>query len=267
VKAPPPPRDEADLLARAEALAGRTVGELAARAGRPVPADPRRGKGLAGELVERALGARGGSAAGPDLPALGVEIKTLPLRPDGRVVESTYVCTAPLDRLERESWASSAVRAKLARVLFVPVERRDDLPPGAARVGAAWLWSPSAEQEAALREDWERVREAYARGGPDAVHGRLGVALQVRPKAAHGGVRAVTFDEEGAPVRALPRGFYLRARFTESLVRATFARQAHARETLLRAEPLGGPDGAEPRPSATGADAGSGARRAGGERP
>jgi DNA mismatch repair protein MutH len=214
------PADEAELLARAQTLAGLTVGELAARAGRSLPGDARRGKGVAGELIERALGARGGAASGPDLPEIGVEIKTLPLRPDARVVESTYVCTAPLHRLAEESWPTSAVRTKLERVLFVPVERGAGLPLARARIGAAWLWSPSAEQEAVLREDWEMLRETYVRSGPEAVHGRLGLALQIRPKASHGRVRTLAFDAEGAPVHALPRGFYLRARFTEAIVRA-----------------------------------------------
>lgn len=81
-----PPRDEAELLARARALRGR-----------PVEPSGLHRKGKTGELVERALGAHGGSTATWDFPDLGVELKTIPV--DARTAmprESTFVCTVSL---------------------------------------------------------------------------------------------------------------------------------------------------------------------------
>jgi DNA mismatch repair protein MutH len=217
------PRSEAELLDRARALAGRTVAELADACGRALPADPRRAKGFVGGLVEQALAvAPTPGAAGPDLPALGIEVKTIPLDVSGRPRESTFVCTLPLGRLERERWETSAVRTKLARVLWVPIETRAEVAWTARRVGAAWLWSPDGRDEATLRTDWEGAQALVARGGVDALDARRGVALQVRPKARDGRARVRAPGEDEAPTATMPRGFYLRASFTAAIVRACY---------------------------------------------
>lgn len=174
-------------------------------------------KGVAGETIERSLGVRGGNRAGPDLATLGIEIKTIPLRADGRPSESTFVCAAPLACFEEE-WEASPPRVKLGRVLFVPIECASSRPLAERRIGAAWLWSPSRDEDELLRRDWETLRDTVLAHGIDSLHARLGRALQVRPKAAHGAVRARTRDVDGVPTRAQPRGFYLRASFTATLV-------------------------------------------------
>jgi DNA mismatch repair protein MutH len=47
---------------------------------------------------------------------------------------------------------------------------------------------------------------------------RVGRWLQARPNAAHAGKRTRAYGEEGEPMLALPRGLYLRARFTGALL-------------------------------------------------
>ena len=69
-----PPSTLAELLVRARALAGQTIGELGHDLGCQVPVDQRRAKGLVGQMLERALGASAGSRAAPDFPGLGVEL-------------------------------------------------------------------------------------------------------------------------------------------------------------------------------------------------
>ena len=206
-----PPASEAELLARARGLAGRTLDEVAADVGLRVP-DLRRHKGFVGELLERALGATGANRAEPDFPGLGVELKSLPVDPTGRPRESTWVCTAPLDEAFRGAWEASWVRRKLARVLFVPVVQ---LEP---RVfGAAFLWSPDADEDALLRRDWAEVAEAVALGEMWRVTGRMGRALQVRPKGSSAGERAWVLGDDDW-VSEMRRGFYLRPSFTAAVL-------------------------------------------------
>ncbi len=217
------PASEAELLLRARALAGRTIAELAGLHALPLPDEPRRAKGFVGELVERALDVRPRpGVAGPDLPRLGVEVKTIPLTADGRPRESTFVCTLPLGRIERERWDTSAVRAKLARVLWVPIEHGPRVAWAARRVGTAWLWSPDVDEEATLRADWEAAQGLVARGGIDALDARRGAALQVRPKARSGRARVRAPGEDEVPTSTMPRGFYLRASFTARVVRTCY---------------------------------------------
>lgn len=215
-----PPRSEAELLARASACAGRTIAELAHGVGWPVPRDLRRHKGWSGELLEAVLGATAGSNPQPDFVELGIELKTVPLGPDGTPRESTHVCTVAVHDLVGSRWETSTVRRKLARVLWVPVEGSPQIALGARRVGQACLWSPGADEEAVLRADWEEYMELLATGRYDAIDARLGVYLQIRPKAANSRALVAASDAHGVPAATLPRGFYLRPGFTKSILLA-----------------------------------------------
>lgn len=213
-----PPRSEAELMKRASALAGRTLRDLAAEAGLVVPPDQRRRKGWVGELIERRLGADAESLSEPDFRAIGVELKTVPLNARGNPAESTYVCVVRLDA-DPGPWERSNVWRKLARVLWMPIEFDPRIPLPARRVGSALLWSPDAAEEAALRADWEELTGMIAFGELDSLSARHGQCLQVRPKAANARSLTHSPDRDGAPGRTLPRGFYLRARFTGAILR------------------------------------------------
>jgi DNA mismatch repair protein MutH len=218
-----PPRDEAELVERAAALAGLRLAELALRLNASVPADLRRAKGFVGSLLERALGASAGSRALPDFPELGIELKTLPVDRAGSPVESTFVCTIPLTEIGTVEWADSRVRRKLATVLWVPVEGERSIAVGERRIGQALLYHLTTEDEAVLRADWEELAGVIGRGHVEALTGHLGRFLQIRPKAAHSRARRVGFDADGAPFAALPKGFYLRSSFTRTLLERHFA--------------------------------------------
>ncbi len=201
-----PPRHEGELLERARALRGTEV-----------PAAGLHTKGKVGELVERALGATGGSAAVWDFPELQIELKTVPVDArSGAPRESTFVCAVSLADADRAEWATSWVRAKLSRVLWVPIEI-DEVRRRA--VGEARLWSPTREQEAVLAGDFEEILGRVGMGDVEGVTARLGRWMQLRPKAAHGRVRTVVRGAEGERVETVPRGFYLRASFTGAILR------------------------------------------------
>lgn len=214
----PPPVSEPELLRRAHALCGLTAGELAARIGIFLPSDPVRAKGKVGELVERALGATAGSQDMPDFPRLGVELKTIPMDELGRVRESTHVCAIDLDRADEEEWEDSRVHRKLQRVLWFPVQAAPGENPAVRLLGRALIWSPTAEQQAVLRRDWESLTGALAVGGMDEISAHQGEALQIRPKAANAAARVEVLTPAGDLVSAMPCGFYLRARFTAQIL-------------------------------------------------
>jgi DNA mismatch repair protein MutH len=219
----PPPREESELLARARAMAGRNVGELADEAGVPVPSESRRAKGLVGRLVEWTLGADAGSASQPDFRSLGIELKTIPLDLRGKPRESTFVCTVELGSIADIEWEQSRVYRKLSRVLWVPVQSDPSIALPQRRLGTALLWSPSAEQQAALRQDWEQLAGIMGCGDVESITADLGRCLQIRPKAASARSLGRARDADGVGFDTLPRGFYLRASFTETIFRGRFA--------------------------------------------
>lgn len=210
-------RDEHELLVRARALAGRSLSTLAAQAGLTVPADLRGDKGFVGRLIERCLGVTG-NEDGPDFAALGIELKTLPIKA-GRPVESTFVATLDPSEPSALVWETSPVARKLARVLWVPVDGDRQQPLATRRVGVAALWSPNEEELAVLRADFEQIIEFVNEGFLEKITARTGEALQLRPKGANARSLRWTLGDDGEAVRTSPRAFYLRRRFTEQVVR------------------------------------------------
>lgn len=213
-----PPRSEAELVARAHALAGRTLLDIARELDVSFSDDAVRTKGKLGTLIERALGAGAGSGAVHDFPGLGVELKTIPVDRQGRPRESTFVCTIAIRDTENAAWESSWVRAKLSRVLFVPIETESASRWSERTVLSPLLWSPTQEQEAALRADFDDLIGKIATGNIEALTAREGRALQVRPKARSGAARARMIGQDGEVIATVPRGFYLRATFTRTLL-------------------------------------------------
>lgn len=211
------------LLAHARALVGVDLADLADQMGLPVPpvaAGPERTKGWAGQIIERELGVETNGASGPDFARLGIELKTVPVDEDLRPRESTAVCQIDPVAIAGESWETSTVREKLARVLFVALQ----VPPGARSVGerrvsAVRLWEPSAEQELLLRADFDLfVREYFRRGRVAAITGHLGAVMQVRPKGKNAADQRDGYDETGAATRVGKCGFYLRPAFVRTLL-------------------------------------------------
>jgi DNA mismatch repair protein MutH len=218
-----PPVNEEELLSRCHALAGLTLGQLAERVRWPTPEDLRRNKGWVGELLETALGATAASLPEPDFTHLGIELKTIPVDAGGRPRESTHICTVPLVDHVGLTWDNSLARRKLARVLWIPVEAGPEIPLSERRIGAALLWSPTPEQEAVLKADFEELMDMVCLGQVEQITAHYGTWLQIRPKAADS--RAVTegIGPSGETVLTLPRGFYLRAAFTTELLRRHYA--------------------------------------------
>jgi DNA mismatch repair protein MutH len=201
-----------ELVQRARELEGHTLAEIASRIGSATPGTGLHAKGKTGELLEQVLGATGGSAARVDFPSLGVELKSIPIDGRGRPRESTFVCAVRLEDAEHAEWETSWVREKLRRVLWIPVSDDD------RRVGHAFVWQPSDEDDAILRGDFEDIMGLVGIGRIEDVSAHMGTYLQMRPKARDGEPRAFAFGSEGERVRTVRRGFYLRARFTSALL-------------------------------------------------
>lgn len=208
-----------DLLERARALRGRTVASIAEEIGASIAGEAVRTKGKPGEILERALGATGGSKAVVDFPELGVELKTVPVDADGKPIETTYVCKISLADADTQEWETSWVRAKLARVLFVPLFAPEGRPWPERVVGDAVLWSPSPEEEAVLRADFDDAMGLIGIGRIEELTAHLGQWLQVRPKARDGTKSGVAYGSENEAIAAVPRGFYLRTNLTEAILR------------------------------------------------
>ena len=82
--------------------------------------------------------------------------------------------------------------------------------------------SPTAEQEAVLKQDWEELMDLIFTGQLARISAMQGTYLLFRPKAANASSLISTDEEEGNAALTLPRGFYLRTSFTGQILRDHF---------------------------------------------
>jgi DNA mismatch repair protein MutH len=78
------------------------------------------------------------------------------------------------------------------------------------------------QQESTLQTDWEELMELITFGHHDKINASHGEALQLRPKAADSSVRTQAFNQQGQPIQAPPKGFYLRTSFTKQILNKQF---------------------------------------------
>jgi DNA mismatch repair protein MutH len=213
-----PPTSIQQLAERASHLAGRTIAELAEQFEEVIPASLKRKKGWQGQFIEKCLGADSGNLSQPDFSLIDVELKTLPIDLNGRVQESTYVCVVSINNNLGEQWIDSVVHHKLKHVLWVPIARQNENSVADSLIGTPFFWQMSSQQEAIIRSDWENAMELISLGKVHQLNAGLGEILQVRPKAANSRVLTEVVDEQGNNAQTLPRGFYLRPQFTQSLL-------------------------------------------------
>ncbi len=213
-----PPLTEAELIQRCQSMAGKTLGQLAHQCGWHLPQTITKGKGWTGQLIETILGANAGNHAQPDFVKLGIELKTVPLNLKLTPAESTYVTNIPLLTIHQQTWKTSTCRQKLKHVLWLPIEGDSAIKLVDRRVGMGVLWTPSIEQERQLAQDWEEHVERIACGQLEEIDATQGLYLQIRPKAANSRVLTDGYDNLGNRIKTLPRGFYLRPGFTQTIL-------------------------------------------------
>ncbi len=213
-----PPSSIEQLRQRIDDIAGKTLGELAQRFEASIPQDLRIQKGWQGQFIERCLGADAGNESRPDFSLLDIELKTIPIDFAGKVQESTYVCVVNLHNNLAVQWRESAVFHKLKQVLWVPIAQQPGAPIHQSVIASPFLWQMNAQQEALIRQDWEDAMALISVGKVHQLNAKFGDVLQVRPKAANSRVLTQVVDDQGESGQTLPRGFYLRAKFTQGLL-------------------------------------------------
>ena len=214
-----PPENETELLSRCETIEGVTFAQLALRLGLTIPAQSLQRKGWAGQAIELALGTTAGCKSIPDFSSLGIELKTIPINPLGKPAESTFISSIPLLTIQQQVWKTSTCYGKLKHVLWVPIEGDPQIPFETRRIGHAVLWSPTVEEEKILAQDWSEFAQLISLGRVAEVDASMGEYLQVRPKAANAKSLCYGLDEEGNKILTMPRGFYLRSRFTAMILK------------------------------------------------
>jgi len=213
-----PPTTEDELYSRCLQIEGLSFAQLSISLGVSIPENPQHRKGWLGQALECSLGTDANNKSCPDFQMLGVELKTLPIGLAGKPTESTFITSIPLLTIHQQQWLTSQCYSKLKRVLWVPIEGDISIPYTHRRIGRGFFWSPNSEQETILRADWNYLTSQISTGYLELLNASAGEYLQIRPKAANGKSLCDAYDARGNRVKTLPRGFYLRSRFTERVI-------------------------------------------------
>lgn len=218
-----PPKTFEELIEKLNFIVGKSLTELAEFAKLPVPIDPLHGKGFTGELIEKCLGASAANQSIPDFPELGVELKSIPVDDNLNPLESTFLCYAPLTGIRHYQFESSPLYSKIARVLFVLVRASRELDFNERIVVGYFFYSPSREELATVREDFNELYELVKTGNVERINARIGQIIQMRPKGANGKVLTECIGKNGEIIKTRPRGFYMRRAFTQKLIQKNLA--------------------------------------------
>ena len=210
--------NDVTLLEKAYELEGLTFLQLSRILDLQLPQNITHAKGWLGQSIELYLGATAGSKAIPDFPCLGIELKTLPVSTKSKVLESTYVTSLQLMPEPPLIWEASVCYQKLRKVLWLPIEGEKIIPFPNRRIGRAILWEPSVSENMQLKADWSLIMDMVLTGKIEDLDAKYGIFLHVRPKAAHSKVSTLAFGENHDLIRTLPRGFYLRSSFTQTII-------------------------------------------------
>lgn len=221
------------ILKKAQSLRGFTLDQLTEYLSINTPKSLIHAKGLTGQIIEVLLGANAKSLPIPDFPELNLEIKTIPITSNNIPLETTYICTAPLlpkvnlgskasnniDHTNYFDFKQSVVYKKLAHVLWVPIISPDKNKTINRTIGSAFLWQPSSLEFKQLQTDWLELTQMMFMGELEKVSSHFGEVLQIRPKAADSSITTTGISSSGDKISTLPRGFYLRKCFTQSILK------------------------------------------------
>ena len=145
----------------------------------------------------------------------GIEIKTVPVKPHGRLAEAMSFPGFVHEELVFETWEDSDLLGRLNRLLIVPVHRARDASLAGTTLGRPFFWSPPEEDLVGIRREWETYRDLIAAGEanrlPKASETRY---IHVRPKARN------ARDRDTAPggFEVIRKSFWLNQRYLESVL-------------------------------------------------
>jgi DNA mismatch repair endonuclease MutH len=189
---------------------GRRFDALARLVGR----EDKGGKAAVANIVRALVGQRSKGSSG-NFDRFGVEVKSVPVSPGGRVVEAMSFPAFIHEELVYETWEDSDLLGRLNRLLIVPVHRGERVVLDEVRLGRPFFWSPAEAELEGIRLEWERFRRLVeageARRLPVASETRF---IHVRPK----GRNATDRDQAPGGFDVIKKAFWLNQPYLEQVL-------------------------------------------------
>lgn len=211
------PESFSELIENLNNIVGKNYKEIAEFLDVKLPKSSLHAKGWAGQAIELCLGASAKSAAVPDFPNLGLELKTIPVDENHKPLESTFLSYAPL-MSKNTNFYDSCLYSKISRMLFVLVCATREMAMSRRFVVGYFFWEPSAEEIKLIKDDYDELMEMVKTGYVENITARIGTVIQMRPKCANGKKLTACVGPSGNLISTRPRGFYMRRKFSSMLI-------------------------------------------------
>ena len=197
---------EADVLVMLRSRVGATLDTLGGA--------PGAGKAAGARSVRRLLGLPATGRSG-EFERYGIEVKTVPVKPNGRLAEAMSFPSFVHEELAYESWEDSDLLGRLNRLLIVPLHRARDTSLAGTTLGRAFFWSPPEADLVGIRREWESVRDLIAAGQANSLPNASETQyIHVRPKGRD------SRDRDTAPggFDVVKKSFWLNQLYLESVL-------------------------------------------------
>jgi DNA mismatch repair protein MutH len=211
------------LLDRLNEVQGVPFEEMARAHGITWDPEPKRNKGLAGKIVEAALGKKPDSASEPDLTYLGIEVKSIPIYRGLEPRENTKITMFNYGDVYDQEWEVSTAYHKLRNTLFVPIVKEDLERPDQWYIRSPFIWMPSLAAEKQLKQEYNEARKRVRNLAFDDLTskstGRDGFADWLVPNTAGRDSKDLTtFQINGVSYTSKRRAWMLKKAFTRKIL-------------------------------------------------
>lgn len=209
--------NENHLLKHAKSMHDHSINDLSIKYNIQLK-ENKKNKGYLGNIIENFFGLKNNNKPIKDFDSLGIELKTIPINNRGIPLESTFICSVPLIKNSGLIWNTSYVRYKINRILWVPIEKNKSTNIREYRVKYPFLWSPNYEEEKKIKTDWNEIMDMIVLGKINKINSKYGEVLFVKTKTNSKKNYTQAIGENGQPIFTIPKGFYLRKKFTYLLI-------------------------------------------------
>lgn len=211
-----------DLLDRISAVQGVPFAELARAHGIEWSTIPSKNKSLAGDIAQVAMGVPRNSRPEPDLSYLGLELKTIPLGEDLRMLERTKLRSLNFQDTYDRVFEGSDIEHKLRSIIFAPIVKYDVEKPEHWYIRSPFIWMPSAEVYRQLKADYDQIRSMIQAGTPQALSSKRPPAgqgmLMIASTSGRDREDLTSYVHEAREIRTKRRAWMLRKEFTQRVV-------------------------------------------------
>ncbi|QJC34282.1 hypothetical protein GJT94_02070 [Enterobacteriaceae endosymbiont of Donacia cinerea] len=177
-------------------------------------------KGIIGKLIEFYLtGKKQNNVLNQDIPNLGIEIKTITIDINNKIINDSFICSLSLINKNNLIFYKSKLDNKLSKILWIPIIIKNiNTPILRRRIGNPFFWIPSINEKKKLNYDWNNLIKLLILGKIKYINYYNGYILLVKNKGNKKQLTK-TINNIGEIISIIPKALYFKKKFLYSLIK------------------------------------------------